>query len=107
MMRPALQATLAIVAWVGSTLAATVSPRAQMDGSERQAQCELSTIRDTRSPLAIQLIHAACNWLAIDSGPLNENNQRYHRCLLQYLSGVQDDAAASRVVSACRTSYPP
>jgi len=92
---------------VGPTFCSTDSPRAQMNAIEQQAQCELSTIRDTKSPLAIQLIHSACNWLAIDSGALNESNRKYHMCLLQYLSGAQDDTATRAIVAACRASHPP
>jgi hypothetical protein len=78
-----------------------------IDAQQRQAQCELAAIGSTRSRLAIDWIRTACNRLAIDVGPLNERNRLFYRCLLSYLSGVQNDAAASRIISACRTSYPP
>jgi len=106
MFRP-LPLILTTVVLAGSTFTPADPARAQFNDAAKQAQCELSAIRDTRSPLAIQLIHSACNWLAIDSGLLNANNRKYHMCILQYLSGVQDDAAAGAVVSACRVSYPP
>ena len=75
---------------------------------ERQAHCELSAIRDTRSALAIQFIRSACNWLALNGDSLlNESGRGYHVCLVQQLSGVQADQAAGAIVSACRraTSY--
>lgn len=75
---------------------------------ERQAQCELSAIRDTRSALAIQLIRSACNWLALNGDSLlQESSRGYHVCLVQQLSGVQADQAAGAVASACRTLAPP
>jgi len=75
--------------------------------AEQQAQCELAAIRDTRSLLAIQLIRSACNWLALNADSLlNEENRKYYICLVQNLSGVQADAAAQAVASACRTANP-
>jgi hypothetical protein len=75
---------------------------------EKQAQCELSAIRDTRSVLAIQFIRSACNWLALNGDSLlNESSRPYYVCLVQQLSGVQADQAAGAIVSACRTSAPP
>jgi hypothetical protein len=75
---------------------------------ERQAQCELSAIRDTRSALAIQFIRSACNWLALNGDSLlQESSRGYHVCLVQQLSGVQADQAAGAIVSACRTLAPP
>jgi hypothetical protein len=75
---------------------------------EKQAQCELSAIRDTRSALAIQFIRSGCNWLALNGDSLlNERSKGYYVCLVQQLSGVQADEAAGAIVSACRTSSPP
>ncbi|WP_305880511.1 VF_A0006 family four-cysteine protein [Bradyrhizobium sp. CCGUVB1N3] len=74
---------------------------------ERQAQCELSFIRDTRSPVAIQYIRSACNWLSLNGDSLlNERSKGYYVCLVQQLSGVQANEAAAAVISACRTSNP-
>ena len=85
----------------------TVPVEAQFDAQQKQAQCELSNIGTTRSPLAIDWIRTACNRLAIDAGFLDESNRNFHRCLLQSLPGAQSDAAANAIISACRTSYPP
>jgi hypothetical protein len=75
---------------------------------EKQAQCELSAIRDTRSALAIQFIRSACNWLALNGDSLlNERSKGYYVCLVRQLSGGQADEASGAIVSACRTSYPP
>jgi hypothetical protein len=90
-------------------LALGASAQAQFIGEEqRQAQCELSAIGNTRSRLAIDWIHTACNRLAVDTGGLlNESNRQFHLCLVQNLSGAQSDAAANRIIAACRTAYPP
>lgn len=83
------------------------SSRAQ-SALERQAQCELATIRNTRSAVALQSIRTACNWLAINDGSLlNESLRGLYLCLVQNLSGAQDDAAAAAIVSACRRAYRP
>ena len=88
-----------------STSSGSVNAQTSM---EKQAQCELSAIRDTRSALAIQFIRSACNWLALNGDSLlNERSKGYYVCLVQQLSGVQADEAASAIVSACRTSSPP
>jgi hypothetical protein len=84
-----------------------VETRAQFDAQQKQAQCELSHIGDTRAPLAVNWIRTACNRLAIDGGFMDESNRNFHRCLLQSLPGAQSDAAANAIISACRTSYPP
>jgi hypothetical protein len=85
-----------------------VETRAQfIDDQQRQAQCELSAIGTTRSRLAVDWIRTACNRLAIDSGLLNESNRQFHTCLVRNLSGVQSDAAADRIITSCRTAYPP
>jgi len=71
----------------------------------QQAQCELAAIRDTRSAVAVQFIRSACNWLALNGDSLlNAQYKGYYVCLLQNLSGVQADAAAQAVVSACRAA---
>ncbi len=73
--------------------------------SVNQAQCELSAIGNTRSVLALQTIRSACNWLALNGDSLlNESLRPYYTCLVQHLSGAQDDAAAGAIVSACRAS---
>jgi hypothetical protein len=75
--------------------------------AERQAACELSAIRDTRSAIAVQQIRSACNWLALNADSLlNERNKNYYLCLVQNLSGSQTDAAAQAIASACRTANP-
>jgi hypothetical protein len=74
---------------------------------EKQAQCELSAIRDTRSALAVQTIRSACNWLALNGESLlNERSRGYYICLVQQLSGAQADEAAAAIMSACRRSNP-
>lgn len=74
---------------------------------ERKAQCELSAIRDTRSPLAVQYIRSACNWLAVNGDSLlNESGKGYYICLVRQLSGAQANEAAAAIISACRTSNP-
>ncbi|WBL76377.1 hypothetical protein I3J27_25540 [Bradyrhizobium xenonodulans] len=74
---------------------------------EKQAQCELSAIRDTRSPLAVQYIRSACNWLALNGDSLlNESSRGYYVCLVRQLSGAQANEAAAAIISACRTSNP-
>ncbi|MGY8664702.1 VF_A0006 family four-cysteine protein [Bradyrhizobium sp. UFLA05-109] len=102
----------ALLALVSSVVAAAAlvsssgSVVAQTD-MEKQAQCELSFIRDTRSPLAIQYIRSACNWLALNGDSLlNERSKGYYACLVQQLSGAQANEAAAAIISACRTSNP-
>ena len=74
---------------------------------EKQAQCELSFIRDTRSALAVQYIRSACNWLALNGDSLlNERSRGYYICLVQQLSGAQANEAVAAIISACRTSNP-
>ena len=102
---PFVLPALAVIAAIVLPVAAS---KAQwLDDQPRQAQCQLSAIGNTRSRLALDWIRTACNRLAIDGGFLDERNRQFHLCLLQYLSGVQSDAAANQVIAACRTSYPP
>jgi hypothetical protein len=103
----ALLAILTAIVVAGALLSSSGSVIAQTS-MEKQAQCELSAIRDTRSALAIQFIRSACNWLALNGDSLlNESSKGYHVCLVRQLSGVQADEAAGAIVSACRTSSPP
>jgi hypothetical protein len=103
----ALTALLTAIAVAGMLLSSSESVIAETV-VERQAQCELSAIRDTRSALAIQFIRSACNWLALNGDSLlQESSRGYHVCLVQQLSGVQADQAAGAIVSACRTLAPP
>ena len=103
-MRRAAPAIMAAVVLAGLLICLPGSSRAQ-SATEKQAQCELSAIRDTRSDVAIQSIHTACNWLAINEGSLlNESLRGFYLCLVQNLSGAQDDRAAGVIVSACRAS---
>jgi hypothetical protein len=103
----ALLALLTAIVAAGTLLSSSASVFAQTS-MEKQAQCELSAIRDTRSALAIQFIRSACNWLALNGDSLlNESSKGYYVCLVRQLSGVQADEAAGAIVSACRTSSPP
>ena len=98
---PTILAALILAAFVPTEVAKAQS------AMERQAQCELAAIRDTRSALAVQVIRSACNWLVINADSLlNEQNRQYYLCLVQNLSGAQSDAATQAIVSACRTANP-
>jgi hypothetical protein len=100
-------AILTAIVVAGTLLSSSGSAIAQTS-MEKQAQCELSATRDTRSVLAIQFIRSACNWLALNGDSLlNESSKGYYVCLVRQLSGVQADGAARAIVSACRTSSPP
>ena len=89
------------------TLLSSIQPVAAQSDLERQAQCELSAIRDTRSPLAVQSIRSACNWLVINGDSLlNASSKGYYVCLVRQLSGAQSNEAAAAIMSACRTSNP-
>jgi hypothetical protein len=101
-------ALLTAIVAAGTLLSSSASVMAQTSSMEKQAQCELSAIRDTRSALAIRFIRSACNWLALNGDSLlNESSKGYYVCLVRQLSGVQADEAAGAIVSACRTSSPP
>ena len=103
---PLLAILTAIV--VGGMLLSCSGSAIAQTSMEKQAQCELSAIRDTRSPLAIQFIRSACNWLALNGDSLlNESSKGYYVCLVRQLSGAQADEAAAAIVSACRSSSPP
>jgi hypothetical protein len=66
---------LAAIVLAGVVFAPSDATRAQST-AERQAACELSAIRDTRSALAVQLIRSTCNWLALNADSLlNEQKQ--------------------------------
>ena len=66
-----------------------------------------SAIRDTRSPLAVQYIRSACNWLVVNGDSLlNASSKGYYICLVRQLSGAQSNEAAAAIMSACRTSNP-
>ena len=98
--------SLAGVAVAAPVLAFSAPAVAQSD-MERQAQCELSAIRDTRSPLAVQYIRSACNWLVLNGDSLlNESSKGYYVCLVRQLSGAQSNEAAAAIMSACRASNP-
>ena len=102
-----IDVVVAAIVFAGANLATCKALRAQNDIA-RQAQCELSALRDARSVVATQLIRSACNWLALNGDSLlNERSKPYYVCLVQNLSGVQVDEAARATVSACRASYPP
>jgi hypothetical protein len=97
---------LAGVAVAATVLSFSGAAVAQTD-IERQAQCELSAIRDTRSPLAVQYIRSACNWLVLNGDSLlNESSKGYYVCLVRQLSGAQSNEAAAAIMSACRASNP-
>ena len=105
MVRP-FQAIVLVAVLTGMPFVAVGSARAQFDSVQKQAECELSAIRDTRSAFAINWIRTACNRLATDTGLLNEGSRAFYTCVVNYLSGVQDDAAANRVIQLCRSTYP-
>ena len=102
----ALKAILTAVFAAGMLFLSAEFVVAQTD-MERQAQCELSAIRDTRSALAVQYIRSACNWLVVNGDSLlNASSKGYYICLVRQLSGAQSNEAAAAIMSACRTSNP-
>ena len=104
-MRRAARAIVSASVLVGPLICLPELASAQ-SATQTQAQCELSAIRNTRSAVAIQTIRSACNWLAVNEGSLlNESLRPYYLCLVQNLSGAQDDAAAGAIAAACRASY--
>src|SRR5512142_1692641 len=103
-MRRAASAILSALVLAGPVLCQPEASWAQ-SAAQKQAQCELSAIGGTRSPLALQTIRSACNWLVINEGSLlNESLRPFYVCLVQNLSGAQSDAAANAIVSACRAA---
>jgi hypothetical protein len=106
--RPQARLAMLIAVVVAATLLSSSRSVVAQSSVEKQAQCELWAIRDTRSAVAIQFIRSACNWLALNGDSLlNERTKSYYVCLVQQLSGVQADEAAGAIVSACRISNPP
>jgi len=102
----AARAIISAIALAGPLMCLPDASRAQLATEQKQAQCELAAIRNTRSAVAIQTIRSACNWLALNEGSLlNESLRPFYFCLVQNLSGAQDDVAANAIVSACRTAY--
>ena len=102
----ALSAILTAVVVAGMLFSSAELVVAQTD-IEKQAQCELSAIRDTRSPLAVQTIRSACNWLVVNGDSLlNASSKGYYVCLVRQLSGAQSNEAAAAIMSACRASNP-
>ncbi|MCP3384524.1 hypothetical protein NLM31_29545 [Bradyrhizobium sp. CCGUVB4N] len=92
---------------VAAAIVAFSGPVVAQNDLERQAQCELSAIRDTRSPLAVQTIRSACNWLVVNGDSLlNASSKGYYICLVRQLSGAQSNEAAAAIMSACRASNP-
>lgn len=92
---------------VAATAVSLSAPVVAQTDMERQAQCELSAIRDTRSPLAVQTIRSACNWLVVNGDSLlNASSKGYYVCLVRQLSGAQSNEAAAAIMSACRASNP-
>jgi hypothetical protein len=100
------RAIMSAIVLAGPLVCPSQSARAQ-SATQTQAQCELAAIRGTRSALALQTIRSACNWLVVNEGSLlNESLRPYYLCLVQNLSGAQDDAAAGAIVAACRSANP-
>lgn len=93
---------------IGTAMAMAIAlpAHAQTAQMQQTAQCILSATKDTRSPLAVQLLQKACNDSVVFTGKLYENQQRYDQCLIQNLSGAQSDEAANQIQSACRTLNP-
>lgn len=103
---PPLSAILTVAVAAGMLFSSAEIAVAQTD-IKRQAQCELSAIRDTRSALAVQYIRSACNWLVVNGDSLlNASSKGYYVCLVRQLSGAQSNEAAAAIMSACRTSNP-
>lgn len=101
-----LSVILTVAVAAGMLFSSAEVAAAQTD-MERQAQCELSAIRNTRSALAVQHIRSACNWLVVNGdSPLNASNMGYYVCLVRQLSGAQSNEAAAAIMSACRTTNP-
>ncbi len=95
-----------VVGVVGFALGPALGAHAQTSEMQQTAQCVLSATRDTRSPLAVQMIQTACNDIVINTGTMYERQRGYDQCLIEQLSGAQSNAAAVQIRTACRTAYP-
>ena len=105
-LRRAAPAIMSAIAFAGPIIGLLDLASAQ-SAAQKQAQCELSAIGATRSAVALQSIRTACNWLVVNEGSLlNESLRPFYLCLVQNLSGAQDDRAAGAIVSACRAAHP-
>ena len=103
-MRRAAPAMMSAIVLAAPLVCLPASVRAQ-SAAQKQAQCELSAVGGPRSAVALQTIRSACNWLVLNEGSLlNESLKPYYLCLVQNLSGAQDDRAANAIVSACRAA---
>jgi hypothetical protein len=95
-----------VVGVAGIVAGLAAAAHAQTAQMQQAAQCVLSATKDTRSPLAVQLIRTACNDMVINTGAMYERQRAYDRCLIQQLSGAQSDAAALQIKAACRSANP-
>ena len=67
-MRRAVPAIISAIVLAGTITGVPELGRTQ-SALEKQAQCELASIRNTRSAVAVQSIRTACNWLALRRTP--------------------------------------
>ncbi len=88
-------------------LGASAPAQTLNDTMNRQADCELDHIRDTRSALAVGKIKEACNYLALDTSSMHPRQRGYALCLLRVVPGSQSDLATNEIISACRQRFPP
>jgi hypothetical protein len=77
-----------------------------MSGQKQASQCVLRYIAGTRSRIAVQLIHSACNDIYHPLGLSTASPKSYDNFLLEYLSDAQSDAAAVQIQAACANLYP-
>jgi hypothetical protein len=69
-----------------------------------ESACRLQFLTNVQSPLAVNFINQACNFLSTQSSTmeLNRRERVYNECLLRSLSGALSDPAANSIAQACR-----
>jgi hypothetical protein len=86
--------------------AVTAAAQTSLESRNLQADCELDYIKDTRSPLGVQLITNACNILSRADTRLHRSQRAYAQCILAVIPGSQSNAASSQLAAACQQRYP-
>jgi hypothetical protein len=86
-----------------AALAAPAAAEAALRGNSGvYDDCMLQSLRESRNGDITRYIQQSCDALYRNGALLLPRDRRYHECILQYLPGMRDSAAAQQVVSICR-----
>lgn len=95
---------VAAAALLSPPLMSDLTAQGRLQSPTLEAECRLKYIRKTKSEVARSYIIKSCNFLSLGTAGsvLSRDERVFHDCVLEVMSGTEDDRNAVQLANACR-----